>query len=112
MSISMMKGRLSSHRGARYAYSNFGFILLGRIVEEVSGLSYDEYLQQNIFGPADMRSTGHLPESVPLPRRAIAYTGFGSNLHRADETLPFRGTSNEAKLRFEPEDPVLVNQRC
>ena len=79
--------------GSRYAYSNFGFILLGRIVEEVSGLSYDEYLQQNIFGPADMRSTGHLPESVPLPRRAVAYTGFGSDLQRADETLPFRGTS-------------------
>jgi CubicO group peptidase (beta-lactamase class C family) len=79
--------------GSRYAYSNYGFILLGRIVEEVSGLSYDDYLEQIIFAPGDMRSTGHLPESATLPRRAVAYMGAGSNLRRADETLPFRGTS-------------------
>ena len=79
--------------GSRFAYSNFGFILLGRIIEEVSGLTYDEYLQRNIFAPAEMDSTGNLPESDRLPRRAVAYMGFGSNLKRADDTLPVRGTS-------------------
>jgi len=77
----------------RFAYSNYGFILLGRIVEEVSGIPYDAYLQRNIFGPAGMHSTGNLPESDALPRRAVAYMGFEANLKRADATLPVRGTS-------------------
>lgn len=80
--------------GSRFAYSNYGFILLGRIVEEVSGLSYDDYIQRNIFRPAGMLSTGNLPESTVLPRRAVGYMGAGSRLRRADETLPLSGTSS------------------
>lgn len=79
--------------GSRSAYSNYGFILLGRIIEEVSGLTYEQYIQQNIFTPASMKSTGNMPESEQLLRRAVAYMGFGANLKRADETLPFSGTS-------------------
>lgn len=79
--------------GSRSSYSNYGFILLGRIVEEVSGLSYDDYIQRNIFEPAGMASTGNLPESVALPRRAVSYMGSGARLKRADETLPLSGTS-------------------
>jgi CubicO group peptidase (beta-lactamase class C family) len=79
--------------GTRSEYSNYGFLLLGRIVEDASGLSYNDYLKRNIFGPAGMRSTGNLPESVKLPRRAVAYMGFGADLKRADSTLPFSGTS-------------------
>lgn len=79
--------------GSRSAYSNYGFILLGRIIEEVSGRTYDQYIQQNIFTPASMNSTGNLPESERLPQRAVAYIGFGANLKRADETLPLSGTS-------------------
>lgn len=79
--------------GTRFDYSNYGFILLGRIIEQVSGLSYNDYLDRHIFNPAGMGSTGNLPESVKLPRRAVGYMGFGANLKRADPTLPFSGTS-------------------
>lgn len=79
--------------GSRFEYSNYGFILLGRIVEKVSGLSYDQYIQRNIFAPAGMDSSGNRPESDRLPRRAAGYMGFGANLKRADDTLPVRGTS-------------------
>lgn len=79
--------------GSRWVYSNYGFILLGRIVEEVSGLTYDDYLQRYVFGPAAMHSTGNLPESERLPHRAVAYIGYGAKLKRADSTLPVRGTS-------------------
>ena len=79
--------------GTRFDYSNYGFVLLGRIIEEVSGLSYDKYIQRNIFAPAGMDSTGNRPESDRLPRRAIGYTGFGANLKRTDNMLPVRGTS-------------------
>lgn len=79
--------------GTRSAYSNYGFILLGRIIEKVSELSYDDYIQHNIFAPAGMESTGNRPESERLPRRVVGYTGYGANLKRADDTLPVRGTS-------------------
>lgn len=79
--------------GTRQAYSNFGFILMGRIVEQVSGLSYDEYIQRNIFTPAGMASTGNRPESEILPHRAISYTGSGAGLKSAEDWLPLNGTA-------------------
>ena len=79
--------------GTRFSYSNYGFILLGRIIEEVSGLTYDQYLQRNIFDPAKMNATGNRPESEQLPRRSIGYTGSGAKLKRTDDVLPFSGTS-------------------
>jgi D-alanyl-D-alanine carboxypeptidase len=102
--------------GTRRMYSNYGFILLGRIVEVRSGLSYDAYLKRHIFAPAGMTSTGNLPESVSLPRRAIAYMEAGSgDLQSAADTLPYRGTSAgggystvEDLLRFSK--ALLANQ--
>ncbi|HEX8062547.1 MAG TPA: serine hydrolase domain-containing protein [Allosphingosinicella sp.] len=79
--------------GSRQSYSNFGFILLGRIVEQVSGLQYDDYIQRNIFKPAGMASTGNRPESENLPRRAVGYMGSGAGLKSAESTLPLNGTA-------------------
>lgn len=41
----------------RYKYSNTGYAVLALVVERVSGLSYDEFLEQNIFFPLGMTST-------------------------------------------------------
>ncbi|MFG3439402.1 serine hydrolase domain-containing protein [Nonomuraea sp. NPDC047897] len=37
--------------GSRFAYSNYGYLLLGRIVEKVSGLSYESYVRQKLLTP-------------------------------------------------------------
>ncbi|WP_223853049.1 serine hydrolase domain-containing protein [Microbispora bryophytorum] len=37
--------------GTRYAYSNYGYMLLGRIIEKVSGMSYEAYVKQKILAP-------------------------------------------------------------
>jgi CubicO group peptidase (beta-lactamase class C family) len=79
--------------GSRESYSNYGFILLGRIVEKVSALEYDRYIQRNIFKPARMSSTGNRPESEVLPRRAVGYTGSGARLKNAADWLPLNGTA-------------------
>ncbi|PSJ36490.1 serine hydrolase [Sphingomonas deserti] len=79
--------------GSRQSYSNYGFILLGRIVEQVSGLEYDDYIQRYIFKPVGMTSTGNRPESERLPRRAVTYTGSGARLKSAEDTLPLNGTA-------------------
>jgi CubicO group peptidase (beta-lactamase class C family) len=78
--------------GDRAEYSNYGFMLLGRIVEVVSGQSYDDYIASHIFAPAHMTATGNKPETVRLPRRATGYLIRGGQLVSAADTLPWRGT--------------------
>jgi CubicO group peptidase (beta-lactamase class C family) len=79
--------------GSRYEYSNYGFILLGAIVEAVSGEHYYDYVDEHIFAPAGMTSTGSLPEDVEVPGRAVAYTAPpGQTPRPATDTLPYRGS--------------------
>lgn len=44
--------------GESFLYSNIGYALAATIVEEVSGESFDQYLQEHLFGPAGMQNTG------------------------------------------------------
>jgi len=78
--------------GARQEYSNYGFMLLGRIVEVVSGRSYDDYIAAHIFAPAHMTATGNEPETAVLPNRVVGYMTHGSRLVSAVDTLPWSGT--------------------
>ncbi|MGC1485731.1 MAG: serine hydrolase domain-containing protein [Candidatus Acidiferrum sp.] len=80
--------------GSRWEYSNYGFLLLGVVVERVSGESYYDYVSEKIYKPAGMTSTGSLPEDQNVPDRSMGYTEFGGNGLRANtDTLPYRGTS-------------------
>lgn len=78
--------------GAKWEYSNYGFILLGRVIEVVSGQSYYDYVQDHIFAPAGMTGTGFEPESVAVPGRAVAYLKGAAGYSQADD-LPWRGSS-------------------
>jgi len=54
-------------------YSNAGYVLLGRIIENVSGENYFDYIQHHIFEPAKMSSSGFDSEDVIVPGRAVGY---------------------------------------
>jgi D-alanyl-D-alanine carboxypeptidase len=56
--------------GSRFQYSNSGFLLLGSLIERVSGQSYGDYLTQHLFGPAKMVGSGLDPASP----RAVGMT--------------------------------------
>jgi D-alanyl-D-alanine carboxypeptidase len=80
--------------GSRHQYSNYGFILLGRVIEEVSGLSYDRYLRERIFLPAGMTATDNQPEDSRVRGLAVPYSVDPAGaLRSAADTLPWRGTS-------------------
>jgi len=80
--------------GSRWEYSNYGFLMLGLIVERVSGKNYYDYVSENIYGPAGMTSAGSFPEDQAVPDRSIGYTRFDSEALRPNtDTLPYRGTS-------------------
>ncbi|HYA24175.1 MAG TPA: serine hydrolase [Terriglobales bacterium] len=56
--------------GAKFIYSDINFIVLGALVERVSGMPLDEYCQRNIFGPLGMSHTRYLPPHAWLPKIA------------------------------------------
>jgi len=49
--------RLTAPVGAKHQYFNYGYVVLTAIIEEVTGQSYEEYVQQDIFDPLDMTRT-------------------------------------------------------
>lgn len=53
----MMTQKLDFDPGTRYAYSNFGYCILGRVVEKVTGQTYSAAVQKNVFDPIGMKNT-------------------------------------------------------
>lgn len=79
--------------GQAHEYSNYGYVLLGAIIERASGLAYEDYVARHVFAPAGMHDTGALPEDVDVPGRARAYTRKDGAWVDAADTLPYRGTA-------------------
>jgi len=80
--------------GSRWEYSNYGFILLGAIIEKVSGQSYYDYVREHVYVPAGMTSTGSEPEDKAVSDRSVGYTKMDSAAWAPNtDTLPYRGSS-------------------
>ena len=80
--------------GSRWQYSNYGFLLLGALIEKVSGQSYYDYVRDHIYKPAGMTGTGSEPEEQMVADLSLGYTRFGGGgLWPNTNTLPYRGTS-------------------
>ena len=57
----------------KFTYTTFGYTLLGCVVEQVSGMSFEDYLRKNIFEPAGMESTHVDHVRYLIPNRARGY---------------------------------------
>ncbi len=83
----MMGWQLDFDPGARYAYSNFGYCLLGRIIEKLTGRGYEEYVRTDILGPlnihtmrigktlAEGRAEGEVRYYMPWKNKGVAVVG-------------------------------------
>jgi N-acyl-D-amino-acid deacylase len=101
----MMGQPLQSAPGRRYAYSNFGYCVLGRIVERVSGQRYEEYVESHVLRPAGIRCM-RLGRTLPQMRaphevRYFGYPGLGTTrtvfgASSAGVPWPYGGWSIEA----------------
>ena len=79
--------------GSKMDYSNYGFLLLGAVVERVSGESYYDYIKRHVFEPAGMTNAG-FPDLDHLQDVAIGYTTFFGEepeLTSSVDILPWRG---------------------
>ena len=59
--------------GTQFDYCNTNYYLLGEIVAEQSGESYDAYVRDKLFTPLDMNATGQYDAGIVTPRRASGY---------------------------------------
>jgi CubicO group peptidase (beta-lactamase class C family) len=79
--------------GTRFEYSNFGFVVLGAVIERVSGQNYHDYVDEHIFTPTGMTRTGALPVEANVPGLAVGYTtDDDGNDHPNTDTLPYCGS--------------------
>ncbi|MEX0938799.1 MAG: serine hydrolase [Pirellulales bacterium] len=59
--------------GEQWEYSNSGYILLGAILEKVTGKSYEEFIQENVFARAGMHNSCYGSHRKVIPNRAVGY---------------------------------------
>ncbi|HVO48760.1 MAG TPA: serine hydrolase domain-containing protein [Steroidobacteraceae bacterium] len=78
--------------GTRVEYSNYGYVLLGALVQRVTGEAYYDYVERHIFRVAGMAHTSY-PRRENMRRVAVGYTSDdGKPLHPSTDWLPWRGT--------------------
>lgn len=64
---------LAATPGARWQYSNVGFVLLGLLLNQVGGRFYGELLQERVFAPLGMRTARIIDDTAIVPHRAAGY---------------------------------------
>ena len=82
--------------GEKYKYSNSGYILLGYIIETVSGKKYSEYIEDNLFKPLGMTNSFYGSASNIIPNRAKGYQKqdeYYKNANYLDMSNPYAAGS-------------------
>lgn len=79
--------------GTRHEYSNAGYIVLGLIIEAVSGQDYYGYVRDHVFRPAGMADTDSYLADEIVPNRAVSCTKEGGQWRSAVFEHPARGSS-------------------
>ena len=70
--------------GARFSYSNSGYVLLSAIIEAASGQTYADFVTANLFAPLGMSDSGYDRHDAILPRRASGYAPGATGIVNAD----------------------------
>ncbi|MBP9095144.1 MAG: serine hydrolase [Ignavibacteria bacterium] len=85
-------GDLEFEPGSEYKYSNTGYVMLGAVIEKVTGKTYETVLQENILAPLEMTNSGYEHNDAKMTNQAIGYdNAFGSvDVSKyIDMTIPF-----------------------
>ena len=92
---------LDFQSGEKWSYSNSGYVLLGYLLEKISGQGYAHFVQENIFKPLGMSDSGYDSNSAIIPERASGLKkmttpfkndyAFGLEVHTEEPRTRLRG---------------------
>jgi CubicO group peptidase (beta-lactamase class C family) len=85
------KDTLEFKPGSKWNYNNTGYVMLGYIIEKISGKTYEDYVTDNIFKPAGMNNSFYGSESRIIKNRVKGYKNDGNGFLNSDYismTLP------------------------
>jgi CubicO group peptidase (beta-lactamase class C family) len=99
---------LNFQPGEKWSYVNLGYIVLGYLIEKISGQTYEDFMRENIFRPLNMNDSGLESYVTVIPHRASGYVPGDNGLENAarpDTRLGFSAGSlystTEDLLRWE-----------
>lgn len=87
--------------GTEWNYNNSGYFLLGYIIEKISGKTYPDYMEENIFKPLGMNNTYYGSDSKIIKNRAAAYSkkeNMFVNAEPLSMTLPYAAGSLQSTV--------------
>ncbi|NSL86780.1 beta-lactamase family protein [Chitinophaga sp. Mgbs1] len=73
--------------GSKFNYNNVDYILLGAVVEKVSGKKWSEVLQEKIIRPLQLSNTGVISQKMVIPRLAYGYHNYSFGTGSAKDTV-------------------------
>ncbi len=95
---------LNFQPGEHWAYTNLGYIVLGYLTERVTGQTYEEFVQENIFRPLGMNDSGMFSFVTVIPRRATGYWPGSNGIENADRSFDTRIGFSAGSLYSTTED--------
>jgi CubicO group peptidase (beta-lactamase class C family) len=98
--------KLEFPAGARWNYSNTGYVLLGIIVRKVSGSFYGDVLASRVFGPLGMATTRVISEAAIVPNRAAGYRLEQGEVRNQEWVSPMLNTTADGALYFSVPDLI------
>jgi len=85
--------------GEKFQYSNSGYMVLGAIIEKLSGQDYYSYVQEHIYKPAGMTETGFYEPGKEIPNLAIGYSRMSPDGKKLEEA---RDNTNTREVKGGP----------
>jgi CubicO group peptidase (beta-lactamase class C family) len=93
--------------GARYGYSNAGYVLLGLVIEAVSGRPYQQYVTDEIISPLDLRHTGFYRTDALPANTALGYMRESGQWRANVFSVPIVGGSDGGLYTCAPDLDIL-----
>jgi CubicO group peptidase (beta-lactamase class C family) len=103
-------GDLQFEPGSKYAYNNSGFVILGAIIEKVTGMTYEQALHTMILDPAGMTASGLDTKDAKIAKRAKGYEILFGDQKQKAATWDMSWGFSAGGIYATPEDMVKYDQ--
>ena len=98
---------LTFQPGEQWAYTDLGYMVLGYLIQKISGQTYEAFVQENIFKPLAMHDSGMFSNDTVIPRRATGYWPGDNGIENADRPDWRIGFSAGSLLFHNPRPPSM-----